>query len=119
MIWLRRGLPMLFGAALVYVAYRLASANSPPVAVDFLVARVEAVALWKALAAAFAIGAGLVAVFAVLQMARAGLVLRRYRKKLLDLEVEVHQLSNLPLAPEEAPREGALGVPGRVDVPGG
>ena len=119
LIWLRRVLPMLFGAGILYLAYRLASANSPPVAVDFLLGRVEGVALWRALAGAFAVGAGLVAAVAVLQMARSGLVLRRYRKKLLGLEVEIHQLRNLPLVPEEAPRDGALGVPGRVDAPGG
>jgi len=110
---------MIFGAALLYLAYRLAAANSPPVAVDFLVARVDDVALWKALGGAFLIGAGLVALFTFLQMARTGLVMRRYRKKLLDLEVEIHQLRNLPLAPEEAARgEDAPVVPGRIQAPG-
>ena len=119
-IWLRRAIPMLLGAGFLYLAYRLAAANSLPVEVDFLLGRFEGVALWKTLAGAFAIGAGGVALIALLQMARAGLVVRRYRKKLLGLEVEIHQLRNLPLAPEEAPRgEGALGVLGGGGVPGG
>ena len=120
MIWLRRALPMVLGAGILYLAYRLAAANSLPVTVDFLVGRLEGVSLWKALAGAFAIGSGGVALIAALQMARTGLAARRYRKKLLDLEVEIHQLRNLPLAPEEAARgEGALGVLGGLDAPGG
>ena len=120
MIWLRRAVPMLLGAGLLYLAYRLAAANSLPIPVDFLVGRRESIELWKALAGAFAVGAGGVALLALLQMARAGLVLRRYRKKLLTLEIEIHQLRNLPLAPEEALRgEGAHGVLEGVDVPEG
>ena len=119
MIWARRTLPMLLGAGLVYLGYRLAAANALLIEVDFLTGRIEALALWKALLGAFAIGAGSVGAFALLQMARAGLLIRRYRKKLLDLEIEVHQLRNLPLVPEEAARaEGPVGVLGGVDAPG-
>jgi hypothetical protein len=119
MIWARRTLPMLLGAGLVYLGYRLAAANAPLVEVDFLAGRVEGVALWKALLGAFAIGAGSVGAFALLQMARTALLTRRYRKKLLDLEVEVHQLRNLPLVPEEAARaEGPVGVLGGVEASG-
>ena len=118
-MWARRTLPMLIGAGLVYLGYRLAAANALLVEVDFLVGRIESLALWKTLLGAFAIGAGSVGAFALLQMARAGLVIRRYRKKLLDLEVEVHQLRNLPLAPEEPARaEGPGGVLGGVEAPG-
>ena len=110
---------MLLGAGLVYLGYRLAAANSPLVEVDFLAGRVEGIALWKALLGAFALGAGSVGALALLQMARAALLIRRYRKKLLDLEIEVHQLRNLPLVPEEAVRaEGPVRVLGGVDASG-
>ena len=58
-------------------------------------------ATWQTLALSFFAGAGLVGLYTLYQMARGGLLRRRYRKELMGLETEVHQLRNLPLAPEE------------------
>lgn len=108
MIWVRRVLPMGIGAGLLYLGWLLVTANGLEVEVDFLVGRVAGVALWKALAVAFAFGAGLVGIALVLQLLRAKLVARRYQKKLSGLETEVHQLRNLPLGqnPSAGPTPG-------------
>ena len=115
---------MLVGAGFLYLAWKLATTNSVLVDVDFLAGRVEEVALWKVLAFAFATGAMGVGLFGTFQLARSGLVARRYRKRLASLEAEIHQLRNLPLAPEEAPRLDAgvnrvQGVLGGADATGG
>ncbi len=124
MTWVRRFVPMLVGAGFLYLGWRLATSNSVPVDVDFLAGRVEGVALWKVLAFAFVAGGGIVGLFGVFQLARSGLVARRYRKRLGSLEAEIHQLRNLPLVPEEAPRvdtgvDRVPGVLGGVDATGG
>ena len=115
---------MLVGAGFLYLSWKLATTNSVPVDVDFLAGRVEGVALWKLLALAFAAGGLGVGLFGAYQLARSGLVARRYRKRLASLEAEIHQLRNLPLAAEEAPRVDAgvdhvRGVLGRADATGG
>ncbi len=106
--WLRRLIPALLGAGLLYLTWRLVSNNDAPVEVDFLFVRVELV-LWEALLGSFLVGALGVGVVTLYQMARGGLVSRRYRKRLANLETEVHQLRNLPLSPETVdPAPGPL-----------
>ncbi len=92
---------MVVGAGLLYLAYLLTTANSDAVEVDFLLGRVE-LAIWQVLGLSFFGGAGLVGLYTLYQLARGGLVRRRYRKELAGLETEVHQLRNLPLAPGES-----------------
>jgi uncharacterized integral membrane protein len=92
---------MVVGAGLLYLAYLLTMANAADVKVDFLIGRME-LATWQALGLSFFAGAGLVGLYTLYQMARSGLVRRRYQKELAGLETEVHQLRNLPLAPEES-----------------
>ena len=100
-VWIRRLVPMLVGAGLLYLAWRLINANADDVKVDFLLGRLD-LSLWQALGTSFLLGAAMVGLYTVYQMARGGLVSRRYRKQLSNLETEVHQLRNLPLAPQEA-----------------
>jgi hypothetical protein len=97
-----------------------ASENRDVVRVYYVLGEFTEVALWKALVAAFlagALGVGLLASFAGL---RHGLIVRRYRKAIGGLESEIHELRNLPLAPDPespgdaragpaAPPRGALG----------
>jgi hypothetical protein len=99
MIWVRRVVPMLLGAGLLYLGWRLLSANGAEVDVDFLAGRVEGLALWKALAGSFGVGVFVVGCVLALQLVRGNLTLRSYRRRLSALETEVHQLRNLPLAP--------------------
>ena len=105
-VWIRRLVPMVVGAGLLYLAWLLITANSDPVKVDFLLGRVE-LAVWEALGVAFVVGAILVGLYAFYQSVRGRLVQRRYRKQLAALETEVHQLRNLPLNPVEAETEAA------------
>lgn len=100
-VWIRRLVPMVGGAGLLYLAWRLINANAEGVKVDFLLGRIDLV-LWQALGTSFLLGATMVGLYAIYQMARGGLLSRRYRKQLSNLETEVHQLRNLPLAPQEA-----------------
>lgn len=99
LVWIRRVVPAALGAGLLYLTWRIVSENDAPVKVDFLIGRVELL-VWEALLGAFVSGAALVGIFTLYQMARGGLVSRRYRKKLSSLESELHQLRNLPLQPE-------------------
>lgn len=91
---------------LFYLASRFAAANSGVVVIEVpLLGGIEVV-LWTALLAAFAGGAILAGLAAAYQVARLGLLARRYRKIIRGLESEVHQLRNLPLSDEEpAPGE--------------
>ncbi len=99
-VWIRRLVPMGVGAGLLYLAWRLVTANGDEVTVDFLVGRVG-LPLWQALGTAFLLGAVGVGVYTLYASTRSRLLLRRYRKQLRNLEAEVHQLRNLPLAPAE------------------
>ncbi len=99
--WIRRLVPMVVGAGLLYLAYLLTMANAAEVTVDFLLGRIV-LTTWQALGLSFFAGGGLVALYTLYQAARGGLLRRRYRKELAGLETEVHQLRNLPLAPEES-----------------
>ncbi len=91
-------------AAVLIAGWRFASDNSATVTVSYWVGEFRDVALWLALAVAFGAGALLVGLVAAYQLAKAGLVARRYRQAVADLEDELHQLRSLPLAAEEAVR---------------
>ena len=60
----------------------------------------ETIALWKALLVAFAAGVVCAGLGWLRLAVKHGLMNRRYRRMLGDLESEIHQLRNLPLAPE-------------------
>ena len=66
------------------------------------------IALWVALLGAFGLGAVTVGTLAAYRLVRLGMLVRRYRKLAAKLEVEVHELRNLPLATEspDAPELG-------------
>jgi uncharacterized integral membrane protein len=98
-VWVKRLVPASLGAGFLYLVWRIGLDNAAVVKVGYLFGEAE-FAIWKSLLGAFLLGAGVVGVFSVYQMARAGLVSRRYRKRLARLEAEVHQLRNLPLSPE-------------------
>ena len=115
---MRRLVPMLLGAGLLYLGWRLRNANGAAVTVDFLLGRLHDVPLWYALLGSFVLGAAVVGLALLTQIARGGLVTRRYRKKVRGLETEVHQLRNLPLAPDEVAPEGVPGLTRRGAVPG-
>jgi uncharacterized membrane protein YciS (DUF1049 family) len=87
--------------ALIVVVRLFPDQNQAVVDIDLLLTSVEGVHLWSALVATFAAGAVFVLLLSSLLLVRAGLVGRRYRKAIADLEAEVHHLRNLPLAAGE------------------
>ena len=118
MVLLRRALLALVFVAVLIGGWRFAVQNSAQVTVSYLAGETPSVALWLALLAAFALGAGIAALFSGFSLARAGLLARHYRKTVAGLEGEVHQLRNLPLVDEdptlpEEPLDVSGGASGR------
>jgi uncharacterized integral membrane protein len=97
----------LFWAALfvgvLVLGWKFAAANGAEVVVSWVFGEFAPVPVWLALLAAFAAGAIVAALVGFFQLARLGLVARRYRKTVRGLEAEVHQLRNLPLESGDAP----------------
>jgi uncharacterized integral membrane protein len=101
---LRRALAVVAFVGLLVAGWRFAALHPQPVRVHYLLGETEQ-SLWLALLGAFVAGAGLVAGIAGVHLVRLSMLARRYRKAAGRLEAEVHELRNLPLAPE-APGEG-------------
>lgn len=115
MRWLRRLLVLSLLVAVWYAGWRFAGENQSLVTVSYVVGEVADVPLWKALLVPFAAGAAVVSIGWLLFALRSGLTKHRYRKALGGLEAEVHQLRNLPLAPDPSGPEGSA----VADVPPG
>jgi uncharacterized integral membrane protein len=90
---------------LFYLASRFATDNSAAVTIEVPLLGDLEVRLWVALLVSFALGAILTGLAAAYQVARLGLLARRYRKIIRGLESEVHQLRNLPLT-DDGPAPG-------------
>jgi hypothetical protein len=109
MRWFRRILQIGVLVALLIGGWMFAAENGQPVQVSYVLGQTGELRLWQALLVAFAVGALGVGAFTLLASLRHGMVQRRYRKLVGGLESELHQLRNLPLAPEsEAPGGRAL-----------
>lgn len=100
MRWVRRGLLLAVLAGLMVLGWLFAAENETPVRLHYVAGELTELALWQVILLSFAAGAGTTGVFAAFYSAKHGLVARRYRKAIGRLEAEVHQLRNLPLAPE-------------------
>lgn len=121
MRWVRRALVLALLVGAMIGGWQFAAENQQPVRVHYLAGELPDTALWKVILVSFASGAALLTLFMMFSSARNGLVSRRYRKAIGGLEAEVHQLRNLPLAPDSeaqgapagaAQAEGALGRDG-------
>jgi uncharacterized integral membrane protein len=116
MIWVRRILLIGAGLLLLIGGWLFAAQNGEPVRVNYVLGEFAELALWKALIASFFVGAACVGAFSLFFALRHGLIVRRYRKALGGLESEIHQLRNLPLAPDPDPpgdaRAGLAARPG-------
>lgn len=120
MRWVRRILVAGVLIGVMVIGWRFAAENQEPVDVHYVAGQVVGIALWKVILGAFGAGAALVGAFTLVLSARNGLAHRRYRKALGGLESEIHQLRNLPLAPDSesnepdpAARELPTGAAGR------
>jgi uncharacterized integral membrane protein len=98
----RRLVVLAIFVALLVGGWSFATNHPTPVTVDYWFGQFVDVPLWLVLVVSFGCGAALVGVLAGLEMARMGLVARRYRSAIAGLEEEVHQLRNLPLAADAA-----------------
>jgi hypothetical protein len=112
MRWIRRILVVGLLVGTWWVGWEFVTRNQQLVSVHYVVGDTAEATLWKVVLGSFFAGAGIVILFTVWISARSGLVARRYRKALGRLESEIHQLRNLPLAPDpDEPAQLAPGVP--------
>jgi uncharacterized integral membrane protein len=84
--------------AAMVVGWKFAAANAGQVTISYVFGELAPVPVWLALLVAFGAGGVLAGLVGSYQMAKLGLVARRYRKSVRGLEAEVHELRNLPLA---------------------
>ena len=106
MRWVRRILLLVLLVALPVGVHLFVTRNAEEVRLDFLAAAFDGVPVWVALLSAFGAGVAVTVLVAMLRGARLRLEARRYRQLARKLESEVHQLRNLPLAPEDGPPGG-------------
>ena len=114
MRWVRRILVLVLLVALPVGVHLFVTRNAAVVSLDFLAVRCEAVSVWVAVLSAFGAGVVLTALVGLLRGAGLRLETRRYRKLARELESEVHQLRNLPLATEAPPADGIGGALGEL-----
>jgi hypothetical protein len=100
---LRRLIGLAIFIAAFVLAYRLAGANAERISVDLLFTTTPVAELWIVLLCAFAFGAVAAGTALFFEIARLGLLSRRYRKTVAGLEREVHQLRNLPIGDAPQP----------------
>jgi len=97
----RRLVGVALFVAILVLGWNFAAEHSAPVTIHIPFTAGLEVALWLALLVAFGLGAVLTGTVAMLRATRQGLVARRYRRMIRDLEAEIHQLRNLPLSGDE------------------
>jgi uncharacterized integral membrane protein len=116
MLWLRRLVGIALFVAVLVFGWTFANRNAERVHVDYLIGTLDEPG-WVIVLLGVAIGAFVAAIALGFQSARLALTARRYRRLAGDLEEEVHQLRNLPLAAPDGPT--ARGVAARSPDNGG
>jgi uncharacterized integral membrane protein len=106
----RRVFALVVFVGLLVGGWHFAADNSGLVTIYHLAGETGEIALWKVLLVAFGSGAGIAMVLGWVREARVRLVSRRYRKAIVGLEAEVHQLRSLPLSEGAAMGSSELGV---------
>jgi uncharacterized integral membrane protein len=99
---IRRVLTLAVLALAFAAAYQFGK-NAEPITVSLFRWTTPPAPTWLVLLAAFGAGTLLALLLLGYQLARLSLLSRRYRKEVSALESELHQLRNLPLAPEGQP----------------
>jgi len=99
---LKRSVAWLSGVALfvaaLWIGWSFRAGNASSVDLDLIWLRLEGVALWWVILMAGGAGALLAGGGVGFAWLRARLLNRRYRKRIRQLESELHQLRSLPLA---------------------
>ncbi len=98
MRWVRRSILLAAFVGVLVLGWRFASENAALTTVHLVVSEFADVPVWRVVLAAFGAGAALAGLVGAYQVAKLKLVMRRYRRTAHELEAEVHQLRNLPLA---------------------
>jgi uncharacterized integral membrane protein len=111
--WLRRIVVAALFVGTLVVGWRFAHANPNPLVVDYLLGTIDA-PLWAVLLGSFGAGAIVAAALVGFHSLRLALTARRYRKLVRQLEDEVHQLRNLPLAPPARAGSGGAALEARA-----
>ena len=106
----RRVLAVAAFVGLLVGGWVFAARHPQAVAIDYFLGRTGEVPLWIALLAAAALGGALVGGALFYQMLRLAMLARRYRRAVQRLELELHELRNLPLDPDGHAVEDALPV---------
>jgi len=111
--WLRRLVVLVLFGGTLWLAVQFPKANAELVRVDLLAFQAPEVELWLVLLVSFSVGALLAALLLVYEVAKLGLLTRRYRKTVVGLESEIHELRNLPLdEPVPSGQVASLEAPG-------
>ncbi len=110
MVLARRLLVGCIFVALLVGGWYFAARNGGLVTINLPHAELGEFKLWVVLSATFGLGVSFATLIAVYRGARMRLVARRYKKLLADLQAEVHQLRNLPLAEAGDPSTSAPGT---------
>lgn len=109
----RRFLMLLLFVGVLVLGWKFASSNAQAVPVSYIAGVWPEVPLWAVMLGSFAAGALVSALFSMFEVAKHGLVARRYRKTAEGLESEIHQMRNLPLVSgDEEPASKAAGERG-------
>ncbi len=98
---MRMVLRVLAGVLLIALIVALIEYNQEAVEVDLLIGSSQ-VGVWQVMLISFLVGAGGTALALTWPLTRYRLRLRRGRKRIAELEQEVHGLRTLPLGGEEA-----------------
>jgi uncharacterized integral membrane protein len=104
----RRVLAIASFVALLIGGWLFTARHPQGVSIDYFAGRTAEIPLWLALVAAFALGGALVAGGLGYQMLRLAMLARRYRKAVAKLEIEIHELRNLPLHRDAGAADDAL-----------
>jgi hypothetical protein len=118
MVWLWRVLLVGVGGASLYIGWSLVQANSALVSVSYVIGEFPEAPQWLVLAICFGSGASLLALAWIYQGIKASLTRRSYRRKVAELESELHQLRNLPLRSEAETAGARKGASDELPQPG-
>ena len=104
---IRRLVLLALFLGILVLGWSFASRNAEPVAVNYVAGELAAVPLWAVILVSFSLGAVAAGVMSMFELAKQGLVARRYRKTAEGLESEIHQMRNLPLVAADSDSEEA------------
>ena len=107
----RRVLAIAAFVSLLVGGWVFAARHPQPVSIDYALGQTRDLPLWVALLGALGLGAALAGGALGYQLLRLAMLARRYRRAVQRLELELHELRNLPLDPNAPALEEALPPP--------